>query len=128
MVSATIWSINSSTIGLSIKIQSTRAPWFVEERVEAFLETFFEKHILHLTEAELQTQKEGLITKKLERAKNLNEETSRFWSKIRAGHYDFLRRASACPLTMHHKRFGLTEIHRRDGRGRDPSPHMPRYP
>ncbi|RPD65209.1 LuxS/MPP-like metallohydrolase [Lentinus tigrinus ALCF2SS1-6] len=91
VVSASIWSINSSTLGISIKIQSTRAPWFVEERVEAFLETFAEERLLSMTEAEFETHKEGLIMKKLERAKNLSEETTRYWTRIRAGHYDFLR-------------------------------------
>ena len=38
------------------------------------------------------THKQGLVTKQLERPKNLSEETARFWGRMRAGHYDFLRR------------------------------------
>ncbi|KAI0718393.1 LuxS/MPP-like metallohydrolase [Cerioporus squamosus] len=90
VVSASIWSINSSTLGIRIKVQSTRTPWFVEERVEAFLETFAER-LSSMTDAEFESRKEGLINKKLERVKNLAEETTRFWTRIRAGHYDFLR-------------------------------------
>ncbi|KAI0764784.1 LuxS/MPP-like metallohydrolase [Fomes fomentarius] len=90
VVASMLWSINSSTLGLSIKVQSTRSPWFVEERVEAFLEAFGER-LASMPDEEFARHKEGLVVKKLERVKNLGEETDRFWDRIRAGHYDFLR-------------------------------------
>ncbi|TFK91904.1 LuxS/MPP-like metallohydrolase [Polyporus arcularius HHB13444] len=90
VVGALTWSINSSTIGLRIKVQSTRAPWFVEQRVEAFLETFGER-LSSMPASEFESHKEGLVMRLLERVKNLSEETTRFWTRIRAGHYDFLR-------------------------------------
>ncbi|KAI0646092.1 LuxS/MPP-like metallohydrolase [Trametes meyenii] len=82
-------SING-TNGLGIRIQSARAPSFLESRVDAFLETLgarFESMSLD----EFATYKEGLVVKKLERVKNLREETARFWDQIRSGYYDFVR-------------------------------------
>ena len=93
IVAASNWSVNGSTYGLGIKIQSTRAPAFLEERVEAFLEAFG-KQLAALTDEQFAAHKEGLIVKKLQRVKNLGEETARFWTRITAGHYDFLRRES----------------------------------
>ena len=72
-------------------MQSTRAPWHCEARVDAFLEAFAVR-LAALSDAEFATHKDGLVVKKLERAKNLGEETTRFWDRIRAGHCDFLRR------------------------------------
>ncbi len=90
-MASVLWSINSSTLGISIKVQSTRSPWFVGERVEAFLEAFGER-LASMPDEEFTRHKEGLVVKKLERVKNLGEETDRFWDRIRAGHHDFLRR------------------------------------
>ncbi|KAI0746531.1 LuxS/MPP-like metallohydrolase [Daedaleopsis nitida] len=90
VVAATTWVINSGTLGLGIKVQSTRAPRFVEGRVEAFLEAFAAQ-LAALSDEQFAKHKEGLIVKKLERVKNLGEETARYWDRIRAGHYDFLR-------------------------------------
>ena len=82
---------NSSTLCLGIKVQSTRAPWFVEARVEAFLESYADR-LASMPADEFQTYKDGLVVQKLERVKRLAQETARFWDRIRAGHYDFLRR------------------------------------
>ncbi|KIJ53958.1 hypothetical protein M422DRAFT_201065 [Sphaerobolus stellatus SS14] len=79
------------TLGVGIKIQSTRDPVYLEERVEQFLLAFREI-IGKWTAEELETQKEGLIIKKLEKLKNLREETSRFITHIRSGFYDFTRK------------------------------------
>ncbi|PIL27298.1 hypothetical protein GSI_10445 [Ganoderma sinense ZZ0214-1] len=84
------WSVAHSTHGLGIRVQSTRAPWHCEARVDAFLEAFAAR-LAALSDAEFAMHKDGLVVKKLERAKNLGEETSRFWGRIRAGHCDFLR-------------------------------------
>lgn len=89
VVTSSQWAV-ATTIGLDLKIQSTRAPWFVEERVEAFLETFGDE-IAGMTPELFNTHKAGLVTRMLERPKNLQEETSRFWAHICSGYYDFLR-------------------------------------
>ncbi|GBE85090.1 Putative zinc protease [Sparassis crispa] len=89
VVGSSMWTVTSS-MGLGIKIQSTKASWFVEERVEAFLETF-RNTLAGMSAEEFEAQKEGLIVKKLERMKNLYEETARFWGHISSGYYDFVR-------------------------------------
>ncbi|KAI0367165.1 LuxS/MPP-like metallohydrolase [Pilatotrama ljubarskyi] len=83
------WSING-TQGLGMRIQSTRPPWFLELRVDAFYEAMGDK-LANMSPEEFSTHKEGLLVKKLERPKNLAEETARFWGHIRSGYYDFLR-------------------------------------
>ncbi|KAI0353367.1 LuxS/MPP-like metallohydrolase [Trametes cingulata] len=83
------WSING-TQGLAMRIQSTRPPWFLESRVDAFYEIMGDR-LANMSPEEFSMHKEGLIVKKLERPKNLGEETARFWGQIRSGYYDFLR-------------------------------------
>lgn len=78
-----------------------RPPWFLESRVDAFLETFGDR-VAEMSPDEFTRQKEGLIVKKLEHAKNLHEETSRFWAHIRSGYYDFLRRTSLPAFPLRH--------------------------
>ncbi|TFY68977.1 hypothetical protein EVJ58_g698 [Rhodofomes roseus] len=90
VVSSSMWDVVTS-MGLSFKIQSTRAPWYLEERVEVFLEQFRDT-LAGMSQEDFETEKEGLIVKLLERPKNLYEETLSFWAQIRQGCYDFLRR------------------------------------
>ncbi|KAI8985011.1 LuxS/MPP-like metallohydrolase [Trametes punicea] len=89
VVASSQWSVNG-TLGLGIRIQSTRAPWFLESRVDAFLETFGAR-LSSMRVAQFEAHKEGLVVKKLERVKDLGEETARFWGHIRSGYYDFVR-------------------------------------
>ncbi|KAH9896624.1 LuxS/MPP-like metallohydrolase [Cubamyces lactineus] len=89
VVACAQWSING-TIGLGVKIQSTRAPWFTESRVDVFFERMGDR-IAAMPADDLATQKEGLIVKTLERPKNLGEESARFWGHIRSGYYDFVK-------------------------------------
>ncbi|KAH9855602.1 LuxS/MPP-like metallohydrolase [Lenzites betulinus] len=96
VVACSQWSVNS-TLGLGIRIQSVRAPSFLESRVDAFLETMGDR-IARLSADEFAQHKEGLIVKTLERAKNLGEETARFWGQIRSGFYDFLRKEEDAAL------------------------------
>lgn len=89
-VVSTSTRIAASAMALGIKIQSTRAPWFLEERVEAFLEQFRDT-LAGMSQDDFEAKKDGLIIKLLERPKNLYEETVSFWGQIREGYYDFLR-------------------------------------
>lgn len=85
-----MWTVASS-MGLGIKVQSERAPWDVEKRVDAFLEQF-QMVLVNMSTEDFEAKKEGLVTKKLEGVKNLREETARFWAHISSGYYDFLQR------------------------------------
>ena len=87
---APFWSVNSSTLGLAVKLQSQRPPWYTEARVDAFL-LAFRAQLAGLSAEAFATHKRGLVVKTLERAKNLAEETAGFWGRIRAGDCDFLR-------------------------------------
>lgn len=87
----------ANTIGVGIEIQSTKDPAYLEERINVFLHTFREK-LQTWSEHDLELQKEGLIVKKLQKLKNLGEESSRFINHIRSGYYDFTRRKFAFSL------------------------------
>ncbi|KAH9915085.1 LuxS/MPP-like metallohydrolase [Fomitopsis serialis] len=90
VVSSTMW-VAATSMGFGINIQSTRAPWYLEERVDAFLEQF-RSTLAEMSQEDFAAEKEGLIVKLLERPKNLHEETLSFWAQIRQGYYDFMRR------------------------------------
>ena len=91
---ASMWSApGDNDTGLRILVQSERGPVYLEERVEAFLDHM--KDVIELmTDEEFAEQKNGLERKWREVAKNLNEETGRFWAHIDTGYLDFLRRRS----------------------------------
>ncbi|KAI0763999.1 LuxS/MPP-like metallohydrolase [Trametes elegans] len=90
VVASAQWSV-SGMLGLGIRVQSVHDPAFLESRVDAFLETLGNR-LTRLSAQEFAAQKDGLVVKKLERVKNLGEETARYWGRIRSGDYDFLRR------------------------------------
>lgn len=75
---------------MGFKIQSTKSPWFLEERVDSFLVQFRDT-LVDMTEEDLEAKKEGLATLKSEKPENLYEEGTRFWGDIFSGYYDFLR-------------------------------------
>lgn len=77
-------------MGLTVRVQSQRDPTYIEERIEAFMVSF-EDRLKEMTDEEFVSQKEGLIVKKVERHKNISEETSSFWNRIGSGYYDFTR-------------------------------------
>ncbi|KAH8826892.1 Metalloenzyme, LuxS/M16 peptidase-like protein [Flagelloscypha sp. PMI_526] len=80
----------STEKGMRIIVQSERKPAYLEDRVEAFLEsmkTFLED----LDQKGFEEQKDGLKRKWLESDKNLGDEAGKFMVRISDGQYDFLR-------------------------------------
>jgi len=77
--------------GIRILVQSERHPTYLEERVEAFLDTIKSK-LETMSESEFLEQKTGLERKWREDAKNLVEETNIYWTHIESGIFDFYRR------------------------------------
>jgi len=69
-------------------MQSRKDPVFLEERVEAFLGSFLEQ-LKAMSDNDFHVRRKGLIVKKLEKAKNLAEETGDYWGQIRSGYYNF---------------------------------------
>eukprot|EP00897_Mesotaenium_endlicherianum_P007056 jgi/Mesen1/6379/ME000329S05544 len=77
--------------GIHIIIQSTvMGPDALEARVEAFWD-LFAADLAAMTAADFETHKEALTALKLEKHKNLSEETSAFWPEIDDGTLLFKR-------------------------------------
>ncbi|KAI2864641.1 hypothetical protein CBS12448_2857 [Aspergillus niger] len=71
-----------------ILVQSERDCKHLEERCDAFLVNF-EHHLRAMTDETFEEHKVGLINKRMEKLKNLDQETSRFWTHITSEALDF---------------------------------------
>ena len=69
-------------------VQSEKDCAHLEKRIDAFL-SGFEKTIEEISTEEFEEHKIGLINRRLERLKNLNTESARFWAHIDSEKYDF---------------------------------------
>ncbi|KAI5465829.1 Metalloenzyme, LuxS/M16 peptidase-like protein [Mariannaea sp. PMI_226] len=77
-----------TTYGLRFLLQSEMTPDYLDSRVEAFLEKFGET--LHkMSETEFESHKRSLIIRRLEKLRNLDQESSRHWGQIATEYYDF---------------------------------------
>lgn len=74
-----------------ILVQSERSAAYLESRIEAFLESF-KTTLDEMSDEEFQRHVTSLIDKKLEKAKNLNQESGRYWSYIGDEYFDFYQR------------------------------------
>ncbi|KAF9353781.1 Insulinase (Peptidase M16) [Mortierella sp. AD094] len=77
------------TLGVVIVVQSERDPIHVENRIENFLRARIANMLETMTEEAYQKQVQSLIQKKLEKHKNLKQETARYWDQITSGFYNF---------------------------------------
>jgi insulysin len=78
-----------ATIGTwRILLQSEKDCQYLEKRCDAFL-VKFEEDLRVMTDGMFMEQKNGLINKRLERVKNLGQETARFWTHITSEAVDF---------------------------------------
>lgn len=92
VVSCGQWSATGhSEVGIRIIVQSERAPAYLEERVDAFLDEMLVT-LESMTEEEFAEHKHGLEKNWTEDPKNLREETNRYWIQIDTGYLDFYRR------------------------------------
>ena len=89
VVSSSLWS-STGSMGFGFKIQSLKAPSFLEQRVEAFIVSHRDK-LVATPSGVFQASKDALVVKLLEAPKNMSEETSRFWYQVERGYNDFLR-------------------------------------
>lgn len=71
-----------------ILVQSERDCKYLEQRCDAFLVSF-EQDLHAMTDETLEEHKIGLINNRLEKLKNLGQETSRFWTHITSEEFDF---------------------------------------
>lgn len=81
----------ATTMGYRVIIQSERPTGYLEQRINAFL-AFFSDSLGAMSDDDFESHKRSLITKRLEKIKNLDQETSRFWSHIGGEYFDFLQR------------------------------------
>ncbi|KAJ5669201.1 hypothetical protein N7462_010271 [Penicillium macrosclerotiorum] len=71
-----------------IILQSESNCKYLEERCEAFL-VKLKQYLLAMADETFEELKVGLINKRLEKFKNLSQETSRFWTHITSEMFDF---------------------------------------
>lgn len=82
--------IAATTMGYRVIIQSERPTEYLEERINAFLASFA-KSLDTMSQEEFESHKKSLINKRLEKIKNLDQESSRFWDHITSEYFDFLQ-------------------------------------
>ncbi|KAJ7632954.1 Metalloenzyme, LuxS/M16 peptidase-like protein [Roridomyces roridus] len=91
IVSCSSWLLSGqSEKGLRIVVQSEKSPGYLEDRVEAFLDSM-KTTIEEMSPEEFEEHKESLKKRWLEAEKNLSEEASRFALHVTNGQWDFLR-------------------------------------
>ncbi|XP_076547139.1 insulin degrading metalloproteinase isoform X2 [Osmia lignaria lignaria] len=76
--------------GLRIIVQSERDPNYVEQKINAFLNSMLE-YISSLTEEEFNRHKESLAVRRLEKPKKMTTLSAIFWSEISVQQYNFDR-------------------------------------
>lgn len=83
--------MQATTMGYRVIIQSERPTEYLEERINAFL-AHFGKLLETMSKEDFESHKSSLIAKRLEKIKNLDQESTRFWSHISNEYLDFLSR------------------------------------
>ncbi|XWW97607.1 hypothetical protein V2A60_005592 [Cordyceps javanica] len=78
----------ATTCGIRFLIQSEREPEYLDRRVEAFL-IQFGLVLDKMPDSEFESHKRSLINKRLEKLRNLDQESSRHWAQISKEYYDF---------------------------------------
>ncbi|KAM3578800.1 metalloprotease [Umbelopsis sp. WA50703] len=78
----------TGSMGLRFIIQSERDTVYLENRVEEFL-TKLRQLIHDMSDEEYKSQVQSLISKKLEKDKNLGQEGGKYWAHIHSGYYEF---------------------------------------
>ena len=79
--------VNVTLTAWRILVQSEKDCGYLEKRIDNFLAEF-EQQIRDMPDEEFEAHKIGLINKRLERMKNLNQETARFWTHITKEGFD----------------------------------------
>ena len=80
--------VQGTLAGWRILIQSEQTPEYLENRIEAFI-VAFGKQLEEMSRDDFEGYKVSLINKRLERLKNLGQETARFWAHICSEFFDF---------------------------------------
>ncbi|KAI7895156.1 Metalloenzyme, LuxS/M16 peptidase-like protein [Mucor mucedo] len=78
----------TGSIGMRFILQSERDTVYLENRIEEFLAKL-RSIIEKMTPEEYKAQVQSLISKKLEKDKNLGQEGGKYWTHIHSGYYEF---------------------------------------
>lgn len=94
--------MGATTMGYRVIIQSERRTEYLEERINAFL-LYFANSLDKMTQEDFERHKMSLTAKRLEKIKNLDQESGRFWGQICSEYFDYLQYeedvAHLAPLT-----------------------------
>lgn len=87
IVSSSSW-IHNAVAGFRVVVQSERQPEYLDERIEA-LWAAFGAYLDEMPAEVFEKERASLVASKLEKPKNLAQESSRYFEQIRTGVYDF---------------------------------------
>ncbi|KAI1148070.1 peptidase M16 inactive domain-containing protein [Nemania diffusa] len=79
---------SATTYGFRFIIQSERTSEYLESRIDSFLNAQATA-IKEMTDASFESHKRSVVVKRLEKLKNLDQETGRHWAQISNEYYDF---------------------------------------
>ncbi|XXH05044.1 hypothetical protein Hte_011468 [Hypoxylon texense] len=79
---------SATTYGFRFIIQSERTPEYLESRIDSFLAAQAAS-IENMSDTDFESHKRSVIIKRLEKLKNLDQETGRHWAQINNEYYDF---------------------------------------
>ncbi|KAF2140293.1 uncharacterized protein K452DRAFT_230558 [Aplosporella prunicola CBS 121167] len=79
---------NNTWIGYRILIQSEKSPDYLEKRIDNFLINFG-KNLEKMSDDEFEAHKKSVINRRLEKLKNLLQETTRLWTHVMSECFDF---------------------------------------
>jgi len=82
--------LSATIMGYRVIIQSERTTEYLEERINAFL-AFISRLLDGMSTEEFESHKKSLMNKRLEKIKNLNQESDRYWNHIGSEYFDFLQ-------------------------------------
>jgi insulysin len=80
----------ATTIGYRVLIQSERTTQYLEDRINAFLANFG-KTLQDMSQKDFDGYKRSLINRRLEKLKNLDQESTRLWTHISSEYYRFMQ-------------------------------------
>ncbi|KFY13297.1 hypothetical protein V491_06446 [Pseudogymnoascus sp. VKM F-3775] len=78
----------STTIGYRFIVQSERTPAYLENRIDSFLANYLTT-LKNMSDSEFEGHQRSLITKRMEKLKNLDQESSRLWTHVASDYFDF---------------------------------------
>ncbi|CAJ2509957.1 Uu.00g058570.m01.CDS01 [Anthostomella pinea] len=79
---------SATTYGFRFIIQSEKTSEYLESRIDSFL-AVYATSMEDMSDADFESHKRSVIVKRLEKLKNLDQETGRHWSQVSNEYYDF---------------------------------------